>query len=162
MPPRCDLETEKDLHLALRALIQCGDVTSAHDCSEGGLAIALAECCFNPAGLLGADVDLGNCGGSRAGCAGDTPAATDTAIALFNEAQSRIIISCDLKSSERVLSELKSKSVPHAHIGRVIKDDLRISVGGQNYSWQAAELHDLWWNAIRRAVESDSEPIPSL
>src|SRR5438876_8630933 len=159
--PKLDIELEIAVQNAVRDLIRLGLVRSAHDCSEGGLAVALAECCFNPAGLLGADVELGNCGGSRAGCAGDTPAATDTAIALFNEAQSRIIISCDLKSSERVLSELKSKSVPHAHIGRVIKDDLRISVGGQNYSWQAAELHDLWWNAIRRAVESDSEPIPS-
>jgi hypothetical protein len=44
----------------------------------------------------------------------------------------------------------------------VIRNDLRISVCGQNYTWQIAELHDLWWNAIRRAVESDSEPIPSL
>jgi len=44
----------------------------------------------------------------------------------------------------------------------VIRDDLRISVCGQNLSWRIAELHDLWWNAIRRAVESDSEPIPSL
>ena len=160
--PKLDIELEIAVQNAVRDLIRLGLVRSAHDCSEGGLAVALAECCFNPNGLLGAEIGLGNCGGSRAGCAGDTPASTNATTVLFSEAQSRIIISCDPKNSERVLSELKSKNVPSAQIGRVIKDDLRISVGGQNYSWQAAELHDLWWNAIRRAVESDSEPIPSL
>ena len=160
--PKLDIELEFAVQNAVRDLIRLGLVRSAHDCSEGGLAVALAECCFNPNGLLGAEISLGNCGGSRTGCAGDTPASTNAATVLFDEAQSRIIISCDPKNSERVLSELKSKNVPSAQIGRVIKDDLRISVGGQNYNWQAAELHDLWWNAIRRAVESDSEPIPSL
>ena len=86
----------------------------------------------------------------------------EAATALFNEAQSRIIISCGPKNAERILSELRSKNVPHAQIGSVIRDDLRISVCGQNLGWRIAELHDLWWNAIRRAVESDSEPIPSL
>ena len=49
---------------AVRDLIRLGLVRSAHDCSEGGLAVALAECCFNPDGLLGVDVD---CGGRPAG-----------------------------------------------------------------------------------------------
>jgi hypothetical protein len=44
----------------------------------------------------------------------------------------------------------------------VIADNLRISLNGESLSWPVAELYDLWWNAIRRAVESDSEPIPSL
>jgi len=46
-PPRCNLQKEVDLHLALRALIHSGVVKSAHDCSDGGLAIALAECCIS-------------------------------------------------------------------------------------------------------------------
>jgi phosphoribosylformylglycinamidine synthase len=46
-PPRCDLEKEKELHLALRALIYSGAVKSAHDCSEGGLAVTLAESCIS-------------------------------------------------------------------------------------------------------------------
>jgi hypothetical protein len=84
------------------------------------------------------------------------------AFTLFNEAQSRIIISCDPKDAERVVSELTAKNVPHLRLGTVIRDELRISVNGENLSWPIVELHDLWWNAIRRAVESDSEPIPSL
>jgi phosphoribosylformylglycinamidine synthase subunit PurL len=167
--PKLGIELEIAVQNAVRGLIRLGLVRSAHDCSEGGLAVALAECCFNPGGVLGADVELSACSGRRPGgeqdeIAGETPASTaqKACATLFNEAQSRIIISCDPKNAERVLSELKSKNVPCAQIGRVIKDELHTSAAGQNLSWQIAELHDLWWNAIRRAVESDSEPIPSL
>jgi hypothetical protein len=63
-PPRCDLETEKTLHTTLLGLIQSGLVKSAHDCSEGGLAVTLAESCIsqivgrNTPRLIGAEVDL--------------------------------------------------------------------------------------------------------
>src|SRR5262249_33118604 len=63
-PPRCDLEKEKELNLALRALICSGSIKSAHDCGEGGIAVALAESCISqqiaretPA-LNGAQIDL--------------------------------------------------------------------------------------------------------
>ena len=168
--PKLNIELELAVQNAVRDLIRLGLVRSAHDCSEGGLAVALAECCFNPDGLLGAEIGLENCGGS---CAGDTsanrtgssrgkPASPDAAAILFNEAQSRILISCDPKNTDRILSELKSKNISHAPIGGVTADNLRISVNGQNLSWPVAELYDLWWNSIQRAVESDSEPIPSL
>jgi phosphoribosylformylglycinamidine synthase len=155
--PKLDLELELALQNTVRDLIRLGLVRSAHDCSEGGLAVALAECCFSPDGLLGAEINFEN-----RGCAGDTPASTDATTLLFNEAQSRIIISCEPRNTERVLSELKSKNIPHAQIGSVITDSLRVTVNGENLNWTIAELHDLWWNSIRRAVESDSEPIPSL
>ncbi len=63
-PPRCNLDKEKELHLGLRALIHSGAVKSAHDCSEGGLAVALAESCISQLvaretpRLIGAEVDL--------------------------------------------------------------------------------------------------------
>ncbi len=148
--PKLDIALEIAVQNTVRDLIRLGLVRSAHDCSEGGLAVALAECCFNPEGLLGANVD----------CSGRS--ARDAITALFNEAQSRIIISCAPKNAGRVLSELKSKKIPCAQIGKVIRNHLRISVYGENLNWQITELHDFWWNAIRRAVESDSEPIPSL
>src|SRR5438067_1489710 len=79
-PPRVDLELEIKMQNAVRDLIREGLVKSAHDCSEGGLAVALTECCFNPSGFcLGVDVDLNF-------------SATATEI-LFNESQSRIVIS---------------------------------------------------------------------
>jgi phosphoribosylformylglycinamidine synthase subunit PurL len=160
--PKLDLERELALQNIVRDLIRLGLVRSVHDCSEGGLAVALAECCFSPDGLLGAEIGLENCGNTSADYAGDTPAPANTATVLFSEAQSRIIISCEPRNTERVLSELKSKNIPHTQIGSVITDSLRVIVNGENLSWRVAELHDLWWNSIRRAVESDSEPIPSL
>lgn len=63
-PPRCDLETAKTLHTTLLGLIQSGLVKSAHDCSDGGLAVALAESCISQLiaretpRLIGATVDL--------------------------------------------------------------------------------------------------------
>src|SRR2546429_1254346 len=65
-PPHINLELEINVQNAVRNLIWQGLIKGAHDCSEGGLAVALAECCFNPEKLLGADIDLN---------AGETPAA---------------------------------------------------------------------------------------
>ena len=52
LPPRLDIARELAAQNSVRELIRAGLVRSAHDCSEGGLAVALAECCFNPAGRL--------------------------------------------------------------------------------------------------------------
>src|SRR5438874_1190875 len=84
-PPHVDLAREIEIQNAVRDLIRAGLVRSAHDCSEGGLAVALAESCFNPTGLCGADVDLGGAEAAASSeyLAGDTPAT-----ALFNESQS--------------------------------------------------------------------------
>src|SRR5947208_2440615 len=71
-PPRVDFELEIKVQNAVRDLIREGVVKNAHDCSEGGLGVTLAECCFNPEGIFGADIDLE---------AFDTPV---TAV-LFNE-----------------------------------------------------------------------------
>src|SRR6266545_3598194 len=63
-PPRCDLEQARTLHTTLLGLIQSGLVKSAHDCSEGGLAVALAESCISrqiareTPRLIGARIDL--------------------------------------------------------------------------------------------------------
>src|SRR5262249_21749417 len=86
-PPRCDLEKELELHGALRSLMYSGVVKSAHDCSEGGLAVALAECCISQQvaretpRLIGAQVDLAGMAGTRLDAL------------LFGEAQGRVIVS---------------------------------------------------------------------
>src|SRR6266496_2840139 len=160
--PHVELELEVKVQSVVRDLIRGGLVKSAHDCSEGGLAVALAECCFNPGGLLGADVNLENCGGSRAGCAGDTPASTEAA--LFNESQSRIVISIAPTNLRRAMSFLRKRSVPFEQLGKVGGDELRVRVNDEMFRWLVADLYDDWSNAIRRAVENDSaaERIPSL
>ncbi|HEV3148970.1 MAG TPA: phosphoribosylformylglycinamidine synthase subunit PurL [Chthoniobacterales bacterium] len=161
-PPRVDLELEIDVQNAVRDLIREGLVKSAHDCSEGGLAVALAECCFNPDNLLGADVDFENCGGNRSDCAGDTPASTEEA--LFNESQSRIVISVARENLEKTISFLRNRGVPFERLGEVGGDELRIRASNEAFRWPISDLYDDWFNAIRRAVASDSaaERIPSL
>jgi phosphoribosylformylglycinamidine synthase subunit PurL len=150
-PPRVNLAREIKIQKAVRDLIREGGVNSAHDCSEGGLAVALAECCFNPEKLFGAEIDLKM---------GDTPAPA----ALFNESQSRIVISVAPEDLQKTMSMLQEREIPFQQLGRVGGDQLRVRIGSKNFSWPIGDLHDDWWNAIRRAVESDSaaEGIPSL
>ena len=148
-PPRVDLELEIKVQNAVRDLIREGLVKSAHDCSEGGLGVALAECCFNPEEIFGADIDLGAC---------DTPA---TAV-LFNESQSRIVISIAVHDAEKAMSILRERDVPVQQLGKVGGDDLRIRVNEESFRWPIASLHDGWFNAIHRTVEDETETIPSL
>jgi phosphoribosylformylglycinamidine synthase subunit PurL len=150
-PPRVDLAYEIEIQNAARDLICEGLVRSAHDCSEGGLAVALAECCFNPEKLFGAEITLK---------AGGLPATT----VLFNESQSRIVISVAHENLRKTMSVLQERQIPFQKLGKVRGNQLRIRVGNEEFSWPIADLHDDWWNAIRRAVESDSaaEGIPSL
>ncbi|HEX6466483.1 MAG TPA: phosphoribosylformylglycinamidine synthase subunit PurL, partial [Terriglobales bacterium] len=79
-PPALDLKQEAALQKCLIELIQQGAIESAHDCSEGGLAVCLAECSF--AGGTGAMVTLPSSSGPDE-------------LALFNEEASRAVISCD-------------------------------------------------------------------
>ena len=150
-PPHVDLAYEIKIQNAARDLIREGLLKSAHDCSEGGLAVALAECCFNPEKLFGVEIDFK---------AGDTPAAT----ALFNESQSRIVISVAPETLQKTMSILQERQIPFQQLGRVGGDQLRIRLGNEKFSLAVGDLHDDWWNTIRRAVESDSaaEGIPSL
>ena len=148
-PPRVDLANEIKVQTAVRHLIREGLVKSAHDCSEGGLAVAVAECCFHPEKLFGAEINLK---------AGGTPAAT----VLFNESQSRIIISVAPADLEKATSILRGSAVPFEQLGKVTAEELCIRADEETFRWQIADLYDDWWNAIRRAVEDETERIPSL
>jgi phosphoribosylformylglycinamidine synthase subunit PurL len=150
-PPRVDLAYEIKIQSAVRDLIREGLLKSAHDCSEGGLAVALAECCFDRKKLFGAEIDLKT---------GHTPAVT----VLFNESQSRVVISVAPENLQETMSILQERQIPFQELGRVGGNQLRIRLGNKDFSWPVRDLYDDWWNAIRRAVESDSaaEGIPSL
>src|SRR5947207_5941210 len=121
-PPRVDLELEIKVQNAVRDLIREGLVKSAHDCSEGGLAVAVAECCFHPEKLFGAEIDLK---------AGDAPATT----VLFNESQSRIVISVTPIDLERTISILRESAVPFEQLGKVAAE-LCIGVNDETFRWQ--------------------------
>lgn len=159
-PPCVDLAHEIKVQNAVRDLIREGVVNSAHDCSEGGLAVALAECCFNPEKLLGAEISVARASGLR----GEEDRKRDACATLFNESQSRIVISVAPENLQKAMSMLQEREIPFQQLGSVGGDQLRIDVGSEKFSWPISDLHDDWWNAIRRAVESDSaaEGIPSL
>jgi phosphoribosylformylglycinamidine synthase subunit PurL len=167
-PPHVDLAQEIKIENAVRDLIREGLVNSAHDCSEGGLAVALAECCFNPEKLFGAEIDCSRRSVGDAEQTSRTPerhaSHSEAATVLFNESQSRVVISVAPKNLQKTMSMLQEREIPFQQLGEVGGDQLRIRVGSETFCWPIADLHDDWWNAIRRAVESDSaaEGIPSL
>ena len=86
---------------------------------------------------------------------------SDAAKVLFNESQSRIVISVRPENLDKAISMLHERDVPFHQLGKVGGDELQIRINEQTFRWRVAEIHDEWWNAIRRAVEQD-ERIPSL
>jgi phosphoribosylformylglycinamidine synthase len=167
-PPRCDLEVAKTLHTTLIGLIQSGLVKSAHDCSEGGLAVALAESCISQLiardtpRLIGAEIDLSGFKFQVSSVRVAAPAQLETEnlkletsrldALLFGETQSRVVISCKLLDAVKVVERAKLMGVPAVQIGKVGGDKLTIKIAEQWISLPLAELHDAWWNSIARAM----------
>jgi phosphoribosylformylglycinamidine synthase len=80
---------------------------------------------------------------------------------LFNESQSRILISVASENLEKTISRMSERDVPFQQLGKVGGEELHIRIDEQTFRWRVTEIYDEWWNAIRRAVEKD-ESIPSL
>jgi len=164
-PPRCDLETAKILHTTLLGLIQSGLVKSAHDCSEGGLAVCLAESCISQLvaretpRLIGATVDLTVVGQASSLSQtknenGDRRDAGPTRLdaLLFGETQSRVVITCKPLDAVKVVERAKLMGVPAIQIGKVGGDKLVIKTGAGEFSVLVTEMHDVWWNSIARVM----------
>ena len=133
---RVDLAAERKLQDALLAMADEMLLNSAHDCSEGGLAVALAESCFSSLGrdAVGASVDLQSSGLSAAEL-------------LFGETPSRIVISFAAENEARI-REIGG-DVSLAVIGKVSDDVLRISVDGtEQISATVTELETIWESAL--------------
>jgi phosphoribosylformylglycinamidine synthase II len=146
-PPRIDLAREKRLHDTTRALITSGLVKSAHDCSEGGFLVALAESCIShqiareTPRLIGATVDLSTYSGTRLDAL------------LFGETQSRIIISVSPENAERALSMAKQSGIPATRLGTVGGANVVLKLSNnRQLTASATELHDAWFHSIARAM----------
>src|SRR5689334_24678344 len=87
VPPALDLKQEAALQQCLRELVLSGVIESAHDCAEGGIAVALAESSFSKA--IGAEVEL-------------NPSGIFTEGVLFGESASRVVITCDQKKANDI------------------------------------------------------------
>jgi phosphoribosylformylglycinamidine (FGAM) synthase-like enzyme len=148
-PPRCDLAVQKTIHDALLAFIHSGWVKSAHDCSEGGLAVALAESCISQLiaretpRLIGASVDLSSL---KAGHQ------TRLDALLFGETQGRIVLSASAVNAEKILAEAKKLGVGVMRIGSVGGEKLTVKTTAGEFSAALTELHDPWWNSLARAM----------
>ena len=146
VPPRCDLDQARTLHTTLLGLIQSGLVKSAHDCSEGGLAVALAEGCISQLiaretpRLIGAQVDLSAFKNFRLDAL------------LFGETQSRVVLSAKPGDAVKVIERAKLCGVPAARIGVVGGNDLIIKTASGESKWVLGGIHDLWWNSIARVM----------
>lgn len=142
-PPRLDYAAEKAVQNGVRALIRMGLVQSAHDCSEGGLAVALAESCLSGSQPLGADVTIRN----------PQSAICNPLVALFNESQSRIVISVKKQNATAAQSLLEWRGVPVQRLGAVTANpELKISVGETTWKWSLDTLEEAWGGTIGKLM----------
>ena len=142
-PPELDLEKEAALQKAVIELIQRGLVESAHDCSDGGLAVALAEKAF--AKNIGARVNLPSQG---------LPAE----FVLFGEDASRIVLSCDPANVPRIQEIVEKFGVAAEVLGETIPDRLEISLDGQVVvSAAVADFDQAYESALESILRTDPE-----
>jgi phosphoribosylformylglycinamidine synthase len=134
-PPWIDLGFEKRLQAFVRAAAEEGALRSAHDVAEGGLCVALAECCLTSADRLGARIDLEQ--GMRAD------------VLLFGESQSRVIVSVDRQGWPHLRDRAQREGIPVEVIGEVIGDRLEI---GDWIDFSIADLAEVWEGALERAL----------
>jgi phosphoribosylformylglycinamidine synthase len=125
-------------------------VRSAHDCADGGLAVALAECCMMERGTpTGADVDL-------------SPwAALPERALLFGEAQGRVVVSTP--DPQAVLALAARHGVPAATIGTVRRDGaLRVRIGARSIVAPLDRLATAWHESIPRIMQRSASALDVL
>jgi phosphoribosylformylglycinamidine synthase len=136
LPPALDMDYEKRVHQAIREIVGAGLAASAHDLSDGGLAVALAEASFGPAGV-GARIEI--------------PGGTRTEFLLFHEAPSRILLSTS--EAENVLAIAQKNRVEAVRIGVTMKERLRIDCDSKTLvDCSLAELRRPWETSLEQML----------
>jgi phosphoribosylformylglycinamidine synthase subunit PurL len=141
-PPRCDLDAERALIEALLDAIRSGTVRSAHDCADGGLAVALAECVMmDRANQTGAEIDLSRW------------SSLPLRALLFGEAQGRVVVSTP--DAVALLAIAARHGVPATTIGTVRRGSgkLGISIGERHIVAHVSQLADTYHEAIPRIMQ---------
>ncbi|MDI6640192.1 MAG: phosphoribosylformylglycinamidine synthase subunit PurL [Methanocellales archaeon] len=137
--PAIDLEVEKRLQETVLQMIKEGLINSAHDCSEGGLAVALAECCIShPTTKFGATINL------------DSLPSVRTDALLFGESQSRVVVSCSPEKLDELKKMAQANNVPAWEMGKVGGDKLSI---GKWVDIDIAKLDRSWRKTIDNSLE---------
>ena len=141
LPPRLDLEREKAVQAFTREAAARKWLRSAHDLSEGGLAVAITESLFGPLGeMVGATISL------------ECPGRADTL--LFSEAPSRMLMSVPPGQAEGLVSLAESFGVPLSRLGVTGGERLRVQLNGvEAIAIGLAALRDAWWSAIEKDMQ---------
>ena len=143
--PHLDLERERVVQQVCLEAAEFGLLRSAHDCSDGGLAVALAECCFSSLTRdgVGAEIDL----------QGTLPIAS----LLFSESPSRIILSFEAAARSDVERMAALAGCPFGVIGYVGGKHLRINANGKAViACEVSELEASWRNALSRKLQAEA------
>jgi phosphoribosylformylglycinamidine synthase II len=147
--PHLDLELERRVQEACLKIIQAGLIESAHDCSDGGLAVTIAESCFSSyrRDAVGCDVNL----------EGDLSAAA----LLFAETPSRIVLSAVQSNVAEVLKLAREHVVAATVIGRTKGERLKIDLNGERViDRRVAEVESAWRSVLPRMLEISSLATP--
>jgi phosphoribosylformylglycinamidine synthase len=142
--PELDMERERAVQSACLEAAEAGLLTSAHDCADGGLAVALAELCFSSLGrnAIGAQVELKG-------------TLSPTSL-LFSESPSRIIISFDPSVLENVEKIAKQHNATFTLLGHVTGNSLILSVNGNEVlNANVADLESTWRNGLSRKLQAE-------
>jgi phosphoribosylformylglycinamidine synthase subunit PurL len=140
-PPALELEREAELQKAVVEIIGAGLVESAHDCSEGGIAVALAESTFSNG--VGIRVNLASL---------ELP----PEFILFGEDASRVVISCDQSNLSRIKLTAVKYGLSAEQIGDTISEQIEIKLDGRVVvSATVSELRDSYEGALEAALRSE-------
>jgi phosphoribosylformylglycinamidine synthase len=138
-PPALDLGAERALQGLLVSLASARAIRSAHDCSDGGLAVALAECCFGSG--AGADVSID-------AVAVSSDARVNEAAALFGESASRVLLAVAPDRVAPVLERARAAGVPARVVGRTGGPRLRMAIGGRVVVDASVEEAERVWDSV--------------
>lgn len=143
--PALNLEEEKSLQDTVLEAIHQGLVNSAHDCSEGGLAVALAECCVsNREKMIGAVID-------------NLDFNLRKDFLLFAESQSRVILSASQNSVARIAEIARKNNIAFKVIGKTGGNSLKIiDKKLEIINVDLNTIEDTWYESFQKQINSSS------
>jgi len=142
--PTIDLDRECAVQRACLDAAEAGLLKSAHDCSDGGMVVALAESCFSSLNrsAIGAQVEL----------TGSLSAITT----LFSESPSRIVLSFEESARGDIEVIARRRNCPLEILGRVGGSRLKVDTGTAGIDFDIKELETVWRGSLARKLEAEA------
>ncbi len=150
--PKLSLEAEVTVQAVCLEAAEAGLLSSAHDCSDGGLAVAMAECCFSSLNreAIGAEVNIPEI------ALADEFSSLSIESTLFSESPSRIIITFPPSARDAIETMAAQQDCPLTILGTVGGATLRIAVGATGaISADVNELENVWRGSLARKLEAE-------